>query len=62
MTVPAISFEVFPPRSLDASFHLWDTVHALAPLAPRFFSVTYGAGGSTQKLTQEAAQILRKQS
>jgi len=60
--VPAISFEVFPPRSLDASFHLWDTVHALAPLAPRFFSVTYGAGGSTQKLTQEAAQILRKQS
>lgn len=60
--MPSVSFEVFPPRSLDASFHLWDTVHALSALEPRFFSVTYGAGGSTQKLTQEAAQTLRKQS
>ncbi|MEL7092793.1 MAG: methylenetetrahydrofolate reductase [Pseudomonadota bacterium] len=58
----ALSFETFPPKSLDASFHLWDTVQALAPLAPRFISVTYGAGGSTQSLTQEAAQILRKTS
>jgi methylenetetrahydrofolate reductase (NADPH) len=58
----ALSFETFPPKSLDASFHLWDTVHALAPLNPRFVSVTYGAGGSTQSLTQEAAQTLRKSS
>ncbi|WP_299298623.1 methylenetetrahydrofolate reductase [uncultured Tateyamaria sp.] len=58
----ALSFETFPPKSLDASFHLWDTVKALTPLAPRFISVTYGAGGSTQSLTQEAAQILRKTS
>ncbi|MEO1364979.1 MAG: methylenetetrahydrofolate reductase, partial [Pseudomonadota bacterium] len=58
----AVSFETFPPKSLDASFHLWDTVRALAPLAPRFVSVTYGAGGSTQRLTQEAAQTLRKSS
>ncbi|MEL7167112.1 MAG: methylenetetrahydrofolate reductase [Pseudomonadota bacterium] len=58
----ALSFETFPPKSLDASFHLWDTVQALAPLAPRFISVTYGAGGSTQSLTQEAAQTLRKTS
>jgi methylenetetrahydrofolate reductase (NADPH) len=58
----ALSFETFPPKSLDASFHLWDTVHALAPLNPRFISVTYGAGGSTQSLTQEAAQTLRKSS
>lgn len=57
-----ISFEVFPPRSLDASFQLWDTVRQLAPLGPRYFSVTYGAGGTTRDLTQEAAQILRKQS
>ncbi|MEL6620329.1 MAG: methylenetetrahydrofolate reductase [Pseudomonadota bacterium] len=60
--MPALSFETFPPKSLDASFHLWDTVHALAPLSPRFVSVTYGAGGTTQALTQEAAQTLRKQS
>ena len=58
----AVSFETFPPKSLDASFHLWDTVRALSPLAPRFVSVTYGAGGSTQRLTQEAAQTLRKSS
>jgi methylenetetrahydrofolate reductase (NADPH) len=58
----ALSFETFPPKSLDASFHLWDTVNALAPLNPRFISVTYGAGGSTQSLTQEAAQTLRKTS
>ena len=60
--MPSISFEVFPPKTLDASFHLWDTVQALSPLTPRFFSVTYGAGGSTQSLTQEAARTLRRQS
>lgn len=60
--MPQISFEVFPPRSLDASFQLWDTVQHLAPLGPRYFSVTYGAGGTTRDLTQEAAQILRRQS
>ncbi|MEO9515588.1 MAG: methylenetetrahydrofolate reductase [Paracoccaceae bacterium] len=57
-----LSFEVFPPRNLDASFQLWDTVSQLAPLGPRFFSVTYGAGGSTRELTQEAAKTLRRQS
>lgn len=58
----AISFEVFPPRSMDASFQLWEAVHNLAPLDPRFFSVTYGAGGTTRDLTQEAGQTLRRQS
>ncbi|MEO0402328.1 MAG: methylenetetrahydrofolate reductase [Pseudomonadota bacterium] len=58
----ALSFETFPPKSLDASFHLWDTVQTLAPLSPRFVSVTYGAGGTTQSLTQEAAKTLRKTS
>lgn len=58
----ALSFETFPPKSLNASFHLWDTVNSLAALSPRFVSVTYGAGGSTRELTQEAAQTLRKTS
>lgn len=62
MPVPAVSFEVFPPRSIDASFKLWDTAQALAPLEPRFFSVTYGAGGSTRDLTHDAAYTLRKSS
>ena len=54
MTTPNISFEFFPPQSLDASFRLWETVQALAPMDPNFVSVTYGAGGTTRKLTHEA--------
>lgn len=62
MPTPAVSFEVFPPRSIDASFKLWDTAQSLAPLEPRFFSVTYGAGGSTRDLTHDAAYTLHKTS
>ncbi len=62
MTSPAISFEVFPPKTVDAAFRLWDTAQALAPLAPRFFSVTYGAGGSTRDLTHDAAAVLHRTS
>ena len=58
MTAPTISFEFFPPRSLEASFRLWDTVNALAHLDPAFVSVTYGAGGTTRKLTHEAVATL----
>ncbi|PZX15976.1 5,10-methylenetetrahydrofolate reductase (NAD(P)) [Palleronia aestuarii] len=60
MTRPAISFEFFPPKSLEASFRLWDTIHALAPLAPDFVSVTYGAGGTTRELTHEAVTTIGK--
>lgn len=62
MPSPSVSFEVFPPRSIDASFKLWETAQALAPLEPRFFSVTYGAGGSTRDLTHDAAYTLHKSS
>ena len=54
-TPPRLSFEFFPPRSVEASFKLWDAVQGLAPLGPDFVSVTYGAGGTTRKLTHEAA-------
>ncbi|NOX40858.1 MAG: methylenetetrahydrofolate reductase [NAD(P)H] [Alphaproteobacteria bacterium] len=57
---PNISFEFFPPQSLEASFRLWESVQMLAPLAPSFASVTYGAGGSTRKLTHEALGTLVK--
>jgi methylenetetrahydrofolate reductase (NADPH) len=57
---PRISFEFFPPQTLDASFRLWETVQALAPLAPNFVSVTYGAGGTTRKLTHEAVTAIGK--
>lgn len=58
MPVPSVSFEFFPPQTLDASFRLWETVQVLAPLAPEFVSVTYGAGGTTRKLTHEAVATI----
>lgn len=61
MPAPAVSFEFFPPKSLPASFRLWDAVRALAPFDPEFVSVTYGAGGTTRKLTHEAVQTLHDQ-
>lgn len=54
MATPRISFEFFPPQTLDASFRLFETVQALAPMRPSFVSVTYGAGGTTRQLTHEA--------
>lgn len=62
MPSPRVSFEVFPPRNIEAGFDLWDTAQALAPLAPRFFSVTYGAGGTTRDLSHDAAHVLRRTS
>lgn len=37
MATPNVSFEVFPPRTVDAAFKLWDSAQALAPLAPASF-------------------------
>jgi len=60
MATPNISFEFFPPKSLEGSFRLWDTVHTLAPLEPKFVSVTYGAGGTTRALTRDAVGTLHQ--
>jgi 5,10-methylenetetrahydrofolate reductase len=60
MVTPRISFEFFPPQSLDASFRLWETVQALAPMKPSFVSVTYGAGGTTRTLTHEAVSTIHR--
>ncbi|WP_137699584.1 methylenetetrahydrofolate reductase [NAD(P)H] [Marimonas lutisalis] len=57
---PKISLEFFPPQNLEGSFRLWDTIHALAPLDPRFVSVTYGAGGTTRDLTRDAVRTINK--
>lgn len=58
MPRPRVSFEFFPPKSLEASFRLWDTVQLLTPLEPQFVSVTYGAGGTTRQLTHEAVKTI----
>jgi methylenetetrahydrofolate reductase (NADH) len=46
-----VSFEFFPPNSEDMDKILWDSIERLAPLAPNFVSVTYGAGGTTRERT-----------
>jgi len=49
------SFEFFPPKTPEGMQKLRETRAQLAQLKPKFFSVTYGAGGSTQERTLEAA-------
>ncbi len=48
-----VSFEFFPPKTEQMQTSLWDCVTRLAPLAPSFVSVTYGAGGSTRERTHD---------
>ncbi len=56
----AVSFEFFPPKSDAMAATLWESVETLKPLAPRFVSVTYGAGGSTRTRTHATvARIAR---
>jgi methylenetetrahydrofolate reductase (NADPH) len=62
MSTPTVSFEFFPPKSLEGSFRLWDCVNTLAPLDPTFVSVTYGAGGTTRQLTHEAVSTIHRTS
>ncbi len=54
------SFEFFPPKDEAAAAQLWSAIERLAPIRPRFVSVTYGAGGSTRSLTHAlVGRILR---
>lgn len=52
-TSPKISFEFFPPKTDQGKANLAATRDALAALNPAYFSVTFGAGGSTQEGTFE---------
>jgi len=60
---PKISFEFFPPKTEEMERSLWETINRLAPHAPNFVSVTYGAGGSTRERTHSTiARILAETS
>ena len=56
-----VSFEFFPPRTDAMAETLWQTVQTLAPLHPRFVSVTYGAGGSTRERTHEIVERIARE-
>lgn len=56
-----ISFEFFPPKTEKMEAQLWDSVVTLEPLAPRFVSVTYGAGGSTRERTHNTVARIAKE-
>ncbi|WFF40603.1 methylenetetrahydrofolate reductase [NAD(P)H] [Salinicola endophyticus] len=55
-----ISFEFFPPNTAAGREKLAATRDALSARSPRFFSVTYGAGGSTQARTLDTVEALRQ--
>lgn len=55
-----VSFEFFPPKTEKMETTLWDSVERLAPLNPEFFSVTYGAGGSTRERTHEIVTRIQR--
>lgn len=57
----AVSFEFFPPADAEMEATLWKSIERLAPLAPRFVSVTYGADGSTRERTHNAVTRIQRE-
>ncbi len=56
-----VSFEFFPPADGAMEATLWQSVQRLAPLAPRFVSVTYGADGSTRTRTHNVVTRVQRE-
>jgi len=56
-----VSFEFFPPADSEMEALLWRSVERLAPLAPRFVSVTYGADGSTRERTHNVVTRIQRE-
>jgi methylenetetrahydrofolate reductase (NADPH) len=57
-----LSFEFFPPKTDVMEQRFWDSLNRLAPLKPRFVSVTYGAGGSTRERTLRMVRQIKTDS
>jgi len=56
-----VSFEFFPPKTEKMEEQLWSAIETLTPLAPKFVSVTYGAGGSTRERTHNTVARIAKE-
>ena len=56
-----VSFEFFPPKTEKMNEQLWASVERLAPLKPKFVSVTYGAGGTTRERTHDTVVRIQKE-
>ena len=56
---PSVSFEFFPPRTEEGVLKLDKTVKTLSEFTPEFFSVTFGAGGSTKTKTLETVLSIK---
>ena len=56
-----VSFEFSPPKTPEMEASLWQTIRSLAPLRPRFVSVTYGAGGSTRERTHATVRRIMEE-
>jgi methylenetetrahydrofolate reductase (NADPH) len=57
----AVSFEFFPPMDDAMEQTMWKSIQRLAPLAPRFVSVTYGADGSTRARTHGVVARIQRE-
>jgi methylenetetrahydrofolate reductase (NADPH) len=57
----AVSFEFFPPNDDAMARQLWEAVARLAPLEPKFVSVTYGADGSTRSRTHDCVMRMLRE-
>ncbi|WP_150554072.1 MULTISPECIES: methylenetetrahydrofolate reductase [NAD(P)H] [Pandoraea] len=61
MTQPSFSFEFFPPKTAEGAQKLRATRQQLFPLGPKFVSVTFGAGGSTQQGTLDTVVEIQRE-
>jgi methylenetetrahydrofolate reductase (NADPH) len=59
--MPAFSFEFFPPKDQAGVDRLFETVARLQAYDPAYVSVTYGAGGSTRRLTVDLVRRIKRE-
>ncbi len=57
----SVSFELFPPKTENATASLRDAVKQMAEVGPEYFSVTYGAGGTTRDRTRRIVDLVATQ-